>query len=112
MSGIRRISKKCLMNFILGSYLLTKCLSKLKALYEQDNRTISFEEAFYMATLGCGDIFGKVSSFKPGYDFDALVISGLQDPFMELSPKELIERFCYSGDVSNIKVRFLRGKTI
>ena len=87
-------------------------LSKIKSLYEQDNRTISFEEAFYMATLGSGDIFGKVGSFKPGYDFDALVIGGLQDLFMELSPKELIERFCYSGDVSNIKYRYLRGKQI
>ena len=65
-----------------------------------------------MATLGSGEIFGKVGSFKPGYDFDALVISGLQDPFMELSPKELVERFCYSGDVSNIKYRYLRGKQI
>ena len=87
-------------------------LSKIKSLYEPDNRTISFEEAFYMATLGSGDIFGKVGSFKPGYDFDALVVSGLQDPFMELSLKELVERFCYSGDVSNIKYRYLRGKQI
>ena len=87
-------------------------LSKIKSLYEQDNRTISFEEAFYMATLGSGEIFGKVGSFKPGYDFDALVIGDLQDPFMELSPKQLVERFCYSGDVSNIKHRYLRGKEI
>ena len=81
-------------------------------LYESDNRTISFEEAFYMATLGSGEIFGKVGSFKPGYDFDALVIGDLQDSFMNLSPKELVERFCYSGEVSNIKYRYCRGKEI
>ena len=87
-------------------------LSKIKSLYESDNRTISFEEAFYMATLESGEIFGKVGSFKPGYDFDALVIGDLQDSFMNLSPKELVERFCYSGEVSNIKYRYCRGKEI
>ena len=87
-------------------------LSKIKNLYENDNRVITAKEAFYVATKGSGSLFGKVGSFEEGYDFDALVIDGLQDDFRNISPAELMERFCYSGDVSNIKKRFLRGKEI
>ena len=65
-----------------------------------------------MATKSSGSIFGKVGSFETGYAFDALVISDMQDSFMTLSPSELVERFCYSGDVTNIKHRYLRGKEI
>jgi guanine deaminase len=87
-------------------------LSKIKNLYENDNRIITVKEAFYVATKGSGALFGKTGSFEKGYDFDALVIDGLQDDFRKISPAELLERFCYSGDVSNIKWRFLRGKAI
>ncbi|MBP5090985.1 MAG: amidohydrolase family protein [Bacilli bacterium] len=87
-------------------------LSKIKTLYEKDNRVISIKEAFYMATKQSGAIFGKVGSFEEGYDFDALIIDGLQDDFRQISPAELLERFCYTGDASNIKHRFLRGKEI
>lgn len=87
-------------------------LSKIKNLYESDNRIITVKEAFYTATKGSGALFGKVGSFEEGYDFDALVIGGLQDDFRNISPAELMERFCYSGDVSSIKKRFLRGKEI
>ena len=87
-------------------------LSKLKAFYEPDNRTINFNEAFYMATLGSGKLFDKVGSLEKGYYFDALVIDDLEDDFMKLEPAQIVERFCYSGDVNNIKHRFLRGEEI
>ena len=87
-------------------------LSKLKSFYEPDNRTITFQEAFYMATKSSGALFGKVGSLEKGYDFDALVIDDLEDDFMKLKPSEVVERFCYSGEVNNIKHRFLRGKEI
>lgn len=87
-------------------------LSKLKSFYEPENRTVTFNEAFYMATKSSGSLFGKVGSLEPGYNFDALVIGDLEDSFMKLSPSQVVERFCYSGDVNNIKYRFLRGKEI
>ena len=87
-------------------------LSKIKAFYEKDIRPITFEEAFYMATLGSGALFDKVGSLEKGYYFDALVIDGLQDAFIKMSPSKILERFCYSGDISNIKQRILRGKLI
>ena len=87
-------------------------LSKIKSFYEPDNRTITFEEAFYMATKNSGALFGKVGSLEKGYNFDALVIDGLEDVFMSLTPSQVIERFCYSGSTNNIKYRFMRGKIL
>ena len=87
-------------------------LSKIKSFYEPDNRIITFQEAFYMATKSSGAIFGKVGSLEKGYFFDALVIDDLEDDFMKLSPSQVVERFCYSGEANNIKHRFLRGKEI
>ena len=65
-----------------------------------------------MATKAGGNIFGKVGSLEPGYYFDALVIDGLEDSFMKLSPSQIVERFCYSGDSSNIIHRYLKGNEI
>ena len=88
-------------------------LSKIKAFYDHPIAwPITFTQAFYIATKGSGRVFDKVGSLEKGYYFDALVISGLKDSFYRLTPAELAERFCYSGDVSNISHRFLRGKEI
>ena len=79
-------------------------LSKLKWFYEpEDNRPIDFKEAFYMATKGGGQIFGKVGSFEKGYRFEGLVIEGLEKPFEKLTPQEIVERFCYCGTKENIR---------
>ncbi len=87
--------------------------SKLKEFYEPgDNRTISLAEAFYMATLQSGSLFGKVGSLAPGYDFDALLIDGLDDPARPLTPVQTLERFCYIGNSANIKARWLSGRLV
>ena len=87
-------------------------LSKIKAFYEKNERSISFKEAFYMATKEAGKIFDRVGTFEKGYYFDALVIGDLEDDFHKLKASEIVEIFCYSGEVANIKHRFLRGKEI
>ena len=84
-------------------------LSKIKAFYEKDIRPVNFKETFYMATKQSGALFNKVGSLEKGYYFDALVITDLNDSFNKLKPAELVERFCYSGDVTNIKSRYMRG---
>ena len=88
-------------------------LSKLREFYEpEDNCTLSFAEAFYMATRQSGTLFGKVGVLEPGYDFDALLIDGLDDAARPLSPAEIVERFCYIGNSANIKMRWLSGRRI
>ena len=88
-------------------------LSKLKWFYEPDeNNSISFPEAFFMATKQGGEIFGKTGSFEKGYRFDALVIDRVSDPFMKLNPREIAERFCYTGTKEQIIARYLNGEPV
>lgn len=88
-------------------------LSKLKAFYEPEgNRSIPFENAFYMATKEGGALFGKVGSLEPGYDFDALIIRDFSDPFRAIRPEETVERFCYTGNPADILAGFIRGEPV
>ena len=88
-------------------------LSKLKKFYEPEgNRSISFEQAFWMGTKQGGELFGKVGSLEPGYAFNALVIGGIADPFHVLTPAQITERFCYLGETSHIRARYLSGKRV
>lgn len=96
---------------IYGQAARSVQLSKLKWFYEGEE-TVDFKRTFYMATKQGGEIFGKVGSLERGYRFDALVIDGLEDPFCPLAPQETVERFCYSGNSSHIRARFLGGKEL
>lgn len=95
---------------IYGQAAKSVQLSKLKEFYEPEgNHSIAFPAAFYMATKQGGSFFGKVGSFEKGCRFDALVIDGVSDPFMKLSPVQTVERFCYTGTKEQIIARFLNG---
>ena len=88
-------------------------LSKLKEFYEPDvSKTISFANAFDMATRVGGSLFGKVGTFGEGYDFDALVIGGTEDPGLPMDAALRLERFCYTGDDRNIRARYLKGRKL
>lgn len=88
-------------------------LSKLKWFYEpEDNEAITFANAFHMATKAGGALFGKVGSLEKGYRFDALVIRDFSDPFRKISPAETVERFCYTGNQSDILARYLNGRSL
>ena len=88
-------------------------LSKLKWFYEpENNRSIDFANAFYLATRAGGSVFGKIGAFEEGYIFNALVIDGLADQGIPMTPAQAAERFCYIGDSRNIRARYLNGKLI
>ena len=44
-------------------------------LVDSSMKPLTVEEAFYMGTEGGGSFFGKVGSFKEGYEFDAVVLN-------------------------------------
>ena len=67
---------------------------------------------FWMATKSGGSFFGKVGSFEPGYDFDALVIDDHDLYPDEYTILQRLERFIYTGDDRQIAHRFCRGKEI
>lgn len=88
--------------------------SKLRwRLYDQSLEPLKFEEAFYLATKGGGEFFGKVGSFEEGYEFDAVVLddSNLRHP-QEISIKERLERIAYLGDDRNVRNKYIAGKLV
>ena len=77
-------------------------------------KPLCFAESFYLATLGGGSFFGKVGSFAPGYEFDALVLEeGAMPHWSELNPKQRLERYAYLEKGENsLQAKFVRGKQI
>lgn len=73
---------------------------------------LSLSEAFWMATKSGGSFFGRVGSFEPGYDFDALVIDDADLYPDDYSILERLERFIYLGDDRHIAHRFCRGHEV
>lgn len=81
---------------------------------DEKAKPVTFEEAFYMATKGGGEFFGKVGSFEDGYEFDALVLddSVLKAP-NDLNIRQRIERAIYlSLDLSGIVAKYAAGRKI
>ena len=88
--------------------------SKLRwRLYDQDVKPLSFDRAFYLATMGGGTFFGKVGSFMDGYEFDAVVLddAALDHP-QELSVRARLERAAYLADDRNLTAKFVAGQKI
>ena len=88
-------------------------ISKMHYQRDKSQQFLSLAEAFWMATKSAGRFFGKVGSFEPGYDFDALVIDDSQllvdDDYTLL---QRLERFIYTGDDRHIAARYCRGRLI
>ncbi len=83
-------------------------------LVNKDAKPLKFTEAFYMATKGGGEFFGKVGSFESGFEFDAVIIDDSVLPHPQsLSVSERLERCVYqSGDLSGLTAKFVRGKKV
>lgn len=87
-------------------------LSKIDSVINSKDEHLSITEAFYLATKGGGEYFGKVGSFEKGYEFDALVIgcdSLMEDLYLV---SDRLEKFLYTGDDRFIKEVYVRGDKI
>ena len=87
-------------------------VSKMHYQHDHNKAFLTLPEIFWIATKSAGSFFGKVGSFEPGYDFDALVIDDAVLYPAEYSLQERLERFIYLGDDRQIEHRFCRGKEI
>lgn len=99
---------------MLQTILLTIQASKMYfRLVDQNVRPLTFEEAFYLATEGGGSYFGKVGSFKEGYEFDALVLDdSAMYSIREFSVRERIERACYNDADVRIITKYVLGNKV
>ena len=87
-------------------------VSKLHYQRDHSRSFLTLSEAFWLATKSAGSFFGRVGSFEPGYEFDALVIDDRDLNHDHYSLLERLERFIYLGDDRQIERRFCRGKEI
>ena len=99
---------------MLKTMLISLQASKMYyRLVDSDVKPLTFEEVFYLATEGGGSYFGKVGSFKDGYDFDAIVIDDSRMYSMrDMSVRERIERTCYNDADVKIKDKFVKGQKV
>lgn len=88
--------------------------SKLRwRLLDQAVPPLTFDEVFYLATLGGGAFFGQVGSFAPGYAFDALVVDDRMLPsVLDLSIADRVERLAYLGDRRCLTAKFISGQSV
>ena len=87
-------------------------VSKMHYQHNHDKAFLTLSEAFWLATKSAGSFFGRVGSFEPGYEFDALVIDDAVLYPSEYSLLHRLERFIYLGDDRQIVHRFCRGREI
>ena len=87
-------------------------VSKLLYLQNHDKPFLTLSEAFWIATKSAGHFFGRVGSFEPGYEFDALVIDDHDLNHDHYSLLHRLERYIYLGDDRQIVHRFCRGQEI
>ena len=88
--------------------------SKLRwRLLDQSVAPLTFDQAFYLATMGGGAFFGRVGTFAEGYEFDAVVLddSTLDHP-QELSVRDRMERAVYLADDRNVAAKFAAGEKV
>lgn len=80
---------------------------------DQTKKPITLKEAFYLATMGGGELFGKVGSFMEGYEADILVIddSGLPHP-QELTLEERLERVIYLERDNMLTAKYVKGMQV
>ena len=94
--------------------MLVYAIQVSKMHYQQDHSKafLTLPEIFWIATKSAGSFFGKVGSFEPGYEFDALVIDDSVLNFDNYSLLHRLERFIYLGDDRQIVCRYCRGQEI
>ena len=82
-------------------------------LVDSSAKPLTLEEAFYLGTEGGGSFFGKVGSFREGYEFDAVILNSSTIPTpLSLSPKDRLERLVYLSDDRNITGKYVSGREI
>ena len=87
-------------------------VSKMHYQQNHERAFLSLSEAFWIVTKSAGRFFGRVGSFEPGYEFDALVIDDGDLNHDHYSLLHRLERYIYLGDDRQILHRFCRGKEI
>ncbi|MFV0343058.1 MAG: amidohydrolase family protein [Anaerocolumna sp.] len=101
-------------NSIFKTMISAIQVSKLRwRLVDDSLKPLNITEAFYLATLGGGQFFGKCGSFMEGYELDAIVIE--DETIRHSQPLSLIDRFeraIYLSQDQHIIHKYVAGEQI
>lgn len=86
-------------------------VSKLRwRLSDQSLAPLTVPEAFWLGTVGGGSFFGKVGSFAPGYELDAVVLDDRPHKTpLELSVAHRLERAVYLAEDRDVVQKYVKG---
>lgn len=92
---------------------MAQAIQVSKLLWRMQDHTmkpLTVEETFYLATKGGGQFFGKVGSFEPGYEFDAVILDDrrLKHP-EKLTVRQRLERLVYLADEREVYAKYVKG---
>lgn len=74
---------------------------------------VTFAEAFYLATMGGGSFFGRVGSFRPGYEADILVLDdSCESDSSEPDLEKRLERLCFLAEKDAVYVKYINGQPV
>lgn len=82
-------------------------------LLDSSLQPLTVPEAFFLATKGGGEFFGKAGSFEPGYEMDAVILddSRLRHGAAQTVEKRL-ERMVYLADHREVASKYVRGNKL
>ncbi|MFR1009429.1 amidohydrolase family protein [Ruminococcus sp. RTP21358st1_A5_RTP21358_211008] len=94
--------------------------SKLRWVYTERNgepfakkHFLTVANAFYLATKGGGAFFGKVGSFEPDYEFDAVVLDdGPLADFVERDLKDRMQRILWRHNERTVCAKYIQGRAV
>lgn len=93
-------------------------MSRHLSFIRNDYTPLHYKDILYMATLGGAKalaIASDVGNFKPGKEFDALIVDaniGLLENILNFTLEENLQRFIYSGDDRNITEVYVSGRRV
>ncbi len=87
--------------------------SKMRTRLLNEDATITLEQAFFIATKGGGSIFGKVGSFEPDYEMDAVILKDdwIRSP-RTVTTHDRLERLIYEGDNRAVEASYVKGRKL
>lgn len=74
---------------------------------------MTIPNAFYLATMGGGQFFGKVGCFLPDYEFDAVVLddTALRD-FVDRPASDRFQRVLWCHTPQTIQAKYIKGTKV
>ncbi|XP_072379403.1 guanine deaminase [Diabrotica undecimpunctata] len=105
--SIIKVMKSCLDSSIVSSF------------QDKTYKPFNYEEVFYLATLGGSEalaLSNTIGNFQVNKEFDALIvdmdIDNGSDYLIEYEPKEILQKFIYTGDDRNIVSVYVAGELV